>query len=221
LLIDRSVRHLPLSGNLLDVGCGNGAFVREARDMGWSVRGIDVDREAIAAGSAAGLPVTLGGVTDLLDEQPEPRFAAITLNHVIEHLHEPVAELQRVRRLLVPGGAVWIATPNADGLAHRMFCENWVGLDPPRHLFAPTRTGMSAVLRSAGFEAITFPAPAPAFSIPLSWMSAALQCGEDPFAGVAPKDRRSRLRLKVLEWLPLLKHTLNDEIVVMARQETR
>jgi SAM-dependent methyltransferase len=215
--VDRNIRHLHLTGSraLLDVGCGGGAFVQDMQAMGWSPLGIDVDRAAVEAGSAAGLPVRIAELSDLLEDGAS--FDAITLSHVIEHLHHPPAELERARRLLKPGGTLWIATPNARGLAHRVFDKDWVGLDPPRHLTVPTRAAIAAALRTAGFQEWAFPTSSPAFATPLAWMSTALERGEDPLAGVAPTDRRGRLRIKMLEWLPLLRPSLNDEVVVIAR----
>ena len=58
----------------------------------------------------------------------------MTLNHVVEHLHDPAGVLRRIAAILRPGGTLWIATPNLHALGHRRYGPDWLALDPPRHL---------------------------------------------------------------------------------------
>ncbi len=131
---ERAVRHLPRreGGRLLDVGCGNGAFLDLMRSQGWAVFGIDIDRDAVKACRARGLEVRHGAVHDC--GFSEASFDAITLNHVVEHLHDPVAVLRHCYGLARPGGRLWIETPNLDSASHTHFDRYWMPLDPPRHL---------------------------------------------------------------------------------------
>lgn len=137
--IAKSVAWLPYKpgGRLLDVGCGSGAFLIKMRNLGWQVEGAEVDPTAIAQARCQGLEVHCGP----LEEQahPENAFDAITLSHVIEHVHEPVRLLAECWRLLKKGGWLVVMTPNTASWGHRKFGENWRELDPPRHLhlFSP------------------------------------------------------------------------------------
>jgi 2-polyprenyl-3-methyl-5-hydroxy-6-metoxy-1,4-benzoquinol methylase len=65
------------------------------------------------------VPITAGSLPKL--GYPDASFAAVTMNHSIEHLHDPVAGLREVRRILQPAGTVWINTPNLDSRGHRIF----------------------------------------------------------------------------------------------------
>jgi 2-polyprenyl-3-methyl-5-hydroxy-6-metoxy-1,4-benzoquinol methylase len=176
-----TVRHLakpPGGPRLLDVGCGTGEFLVRMRDVGWEVHGIEPDPTSAAVARNADLDVQQAGLEDAQLENGS--FNAITLNHVIEHLHNPGAALARCRELLRPGGVVWLATPNIDGLGHSRFGADWFGLDPPRHLVLFTQRSLSGLLRQAGFAAVhrirayradlTYPA------------STALEEGGDPLA---------------------------------------
>lgn len=128
--------HAP--GRLLDVGCGNGARLARLRALGWDVRGQDVDPVAVTyARETFGVNAYLGRLEDL--GLPEATFDCITLHHVIEHLHDPVALLRECRRLLTPRGFIVIVTPNANSFARKHFGASWRGLEPPRHihLFSP------------------------------------------------------------------------------------
>ena len=72
---------------------------------------------------------------------PETSFDAITLYHVLEHVHAPSTYLGRIARLLAPDGVVLIAVPNFRSWERRLFRERWTWLDVPIHLhhFEPER----------------------------------------------------------------------------------
>ena len=98
----RGLRKVLPGARLLDVGCGNGAFLDFARRAGWKVTGVDPDPLAVDAARKKGLDVQLGGVEVLVGF--ENTFVGITLGHVVEHLHDPLYTLQTCYRLLKPGG---------------------------------------------------------------------------------------------------------------------
>lgn len=72
---------------------------------------------------------------DLLDIGLEAAsFDVIVMNHVIEHVYDPVATLVECRRLLAPEGKIIIITPNLKSYGHEIYGEDWRALEPPRHL---------------------------------------------------------------------------------------
>src|SRR5208337_943273 len=147
--------HLPKprrGQRLLDIGCGNGDFLVNAQEAGWFVSGLEPDPEAAAVARQRGLHVTMGTVDVLANEWNS--FDAITLSHVIEHVHEPNLLLQAVRRLLKPGGVAYIDTPNIDSRGAHYFGKNWRGLEPPRHLVLFNPASLIALLSALGFEGI-------------------------------------------------------------------
>jgi 2-polyprenyl-3-methyl-5-hydroxy-6-metoxy-1,4-benzoquinol methylase len=140
----------PFKGaRLLDLGCGNGGFVKLADLMGWSGVGLDSDPKAVAAAVAEGVDARVGRIEDL---EADLRFDAITLSHVIEHVHDPVAVLRKCRARLVADGLLWIETPNAVSDGHRRFGRYWRGLEAPRHLCIFSPKGLASVLERAGFS---------------------------------------------------------------------
>lgn len=151
---DAECRHLPPlptgGGRLLDVGCGNGGFLMLVRQAGWQVEGLDFDVGAVDAARSRGLDVHHGGVETLVDRGA--RFDVITLCHVIEHLHDPMATLRRLHTLLKPGGMLWLDTPNFDSFGAVRYEANWRGLETPRHLLLFTPRGIKHALADAGFH---------------------------------------------------------------------
>jgi 2-polyprenyl-3-methyl-5-hydroxy-6-metoxy-1,4-benzoquinol methylase len=151
--IDLLVRHLPRPTGkvrLLDVGCGNGAFLVRMRKLGWEVHGLEPDPDACAAAAAAGIDVSVGTLEDV--SWPEASFQAVTMSSVLEHLHRPREALHACRRLLVPGGTLHVVTPNTEALGVERFGVHWRGLEAPRHLTLFNRGALSRLLTACGFS---------------------------------------------------------------------
>jgi 2-polyprenyl-3-methyl-5-hydroxy-6-metoxy-1,4-benzoquinol methylase len=79
-------------------------------------------------------------------------FDAVIMNHVVEHVHDPVRLLKECNRLLRPGGTFVAVTPNAESYGHKAFGSEWRGLEPPRHLFLFSRRTLREVANRAGFK---------------------------------------------------------------------
>jgi SAM-dependent methyltransferase len=118
-------------GVLVDIGCGDGSFLVEARRKGWRVLGTEINARI----PAPGLEIW-GSIDELVPKAP---FDCITLWHSLEHLRDPVGGLRQLRSLLKPEGTLILAVPNASGAQARLFGEHWLHLDVPRHLhhFSP------------------------------------------------------------------------------------
>ncbi len=139
-------------GRLLDVGCGSGRFLTLMRDAGWEVQGVEPDPvSAQIARDRHGIPVTAGTLPQAAF--PDRSFDAITMNHVIEHVADPLALLAECRRVLRPGGNVVVVTPNVRSFGHRKFKDCWRGLEPPRHLCLFSMQSLGAAAAKAGLEA--------------------------------------------------------------------
>jgi len=138
-------------GRILDVGCGVGHFLNGMKLRGWQALGTEVSKEAAAyARERFDLEVFVGPL-----EQagfPAAYFDAVTLWHVLEHLHDPLATLLEINRLLKEDGLLVFAIPNWHSLDARLFGEFWVGLDMPRHLYVFPRPALEELLARSGFR---------------------------------------------------------------------
>ncbi len=107
------------TGRLLEIGCGKGFFIDYARGQGWRVSGVEVSEAAGRMARAKGLEVYIGPV-ETLPPSAEP-IDFVHMNHVLEHLSDPVAVLRQVRAMLSPNGIVIIEVPNEfDNLFFRL-----------------------------------------------------------------------------------------------------
>ena len=156
LFLDSKIRHIgPLVNNknhLLDIGCGNGDFLVFANNLGWQVMGLDVDKNAVKTALSKGLNVKLGDIKSL---NKGDMFDMITLNHVIEHVYNPVELIQQCYKHLNPGGKLWLETPNINSIGLNVYKEYWRGLEPPRHLVLYNIHTLSKLLSDASFFNIT------------------------------------------------------------------
>jgi 2-polyprenyl-3-methyl-5-hydroxy-6-metoxy-1,4-benzoquinol methylase len=138
------------TGALLDVGCGNGEFIARMRSLGWTVFGVDPDITAVSYARSRGLEVSRGTISDL---PVTSRYDVITLNHVIEHVIDPVCLLDECRKRLRPTtGRLIITTPNINSLGHWWFSRHWRGLEVPRHLILFSQNGLRECVQRAGLS---------------------------------------------------------------------
>lgn len=138
-------------GVLLDIGCGDGAFLSIMRDAGWEVMGIEPDQVA-AKVAQEGRRVPVIGTSLEGAEIEDQSIDVITLSHVIEHVHDPVTLLAQCRRVMSPHGKVVIVTPNIGSTGHKTFGSSWGHLDPPRHLYLFSSRTLRACCERAGLQ---------------------------------------------------------------------
>jgi SAM-dependent methyltransferase len=138
-------------GRLLDVGCGNGSFLRTMSRLGWDVEGIEPDEVAAAVARRSGLMVEVGPLRSC--RLRAECYDAITLHHVLEHLGDPADALNRLAVGLKPGGRLISISPNPTAVTSRRFGRWWRALDVPRHLVLPGRRGLLRMASRAGLRA--------------------------------------------------------------------
>jgi SAM-dependent methyltransferase len=140
-------------GRLLDVGCGNGQFLAQMQKLGWEVMGVELDPEAVRiAEERFGLRVFQGTLEEA--RLPDGSFDTVTMNHVIEHVPNPIGLLAECRRILRPGGKLVVVTPNIESLGHRLFREAWRGLEVPRHLYIFSPRALQECAERAGLKVL-------------------------------------------------------------------
>jgi len=138
------------SGSILDIGSGTGHFLAAMKEAGWKVDGIepgDLAREysvkllGLEIGKDTG---SLGGISQSYD--------CITMWHVLEHFHDPAAELDQVRRLLKTSGRCIVALPNSNSYDSAHYKEYWAAWDVPRHLWHFDRETFIRFAGKSGFK---------------------------------------------------------------------
>ncbi len=124
--------HFKPGGTILDIGCGAGDYLAAMQNLGWHVSGVEPDPVSAERARARGLEIKTGSLAQA--RIADHSFDQVTMRHVLEHLHDPVAVIKECFRILKKGGRLVLLTPNKDSLGHKHFRETYFHLDPPRHL---------------------------------------------------------------------------------------
>ncbi len=138
-------------GNILDIGCGWGAFLDNARLYGFAPRGIEITKKGA---DFAKTKLNINATSDqFLDTDLEKNsFTVITLNHVLEHLPEPQKAVGKVYELLEPDGLFCGIVPNIESLCSFFMGESWEWLDPFYHYVHYSPSTVKKHLEGVGFK---------------------------------------------------------------------
>ena len=149
----RLLAGLPTRARILDVGCGDGRLLRLLGEGAPATERHGLELPGPAADRAAGVPglrLHRGTLDDAV--YPDAHFDLICLVHVLEHLPETGATLDRLARLLRPRGRLVLSFPNSTSLQARIFGRAWFHLDAPRHLSLPPPESVRRHLAARGLE---------------------------------------------------------------------
>lgn len=140
----------------LDVGCNNGYAVKAALDLGWGAHGIDVDADTLAAAAVRFGTNHFTACTVEDYAQKGHQADVIYTSEVIEHVPDPDAFVDALRRLLSFQGTLFLTTPDAGHFRVPRRFVTWNAVKPPLHIHYFTREGMWELLRRHGFAVEKF-----------------------------------------------------------------
>jgi len=135
---------------LLDVGCGTGGFLVEAKTAGWNGTGVELSQYAVdVACKELGLQVFR---SDIFASNLKPgSFDVVTMWHVLEHLIDPLESLRRAHELLTDNGVLFVELPNWDSAGRLFKGAHWKQLKPPEHINFFNTASITFAAQQAGF----------------------------------------------------------------------
>lgn len=153
-LLNMDLRVLPpiAPGNLLEIGCSSGAYLLEMQKKGWVVEGIEYSAIAAKKAIQAGLKVQTSSLEDA--EVPMQAVDIIAAWMVLEHLHQPVAALTKIRGWVKPDGFLVALIPDRSSFVNKLFGEYSYDLQLPTHLYHYSPKTIERVLNLAGWQLI-------------------------------------------------------------------
>ena len=137
-------------GNCLDIGCGWGAFLDNARSYGFNPRGIEITKKG-ADFAKSKLKINATSEQFLETHFENNSFTFVTLNHVLEHLPEPKEAIKKIFEILEPGGMFCGIVPNVNSLCSIFLKESWEWLDADYHYVHYSPASLKQHLQKAGF----------------------------------------------------------------------
>ena len=146
-----NTRILPpiLLGRMLEIGCSSGSYMEQARLQGWQVDGIEFSDDAASIARSKGFKVQSGSLEKA--SAPQDKYDLITAWMVLEHLHEPIFALQKLKEWIKPEGYLVASVPVSKSLAKFFFKEYCYDLHLPNHLFHFTPKTLKNVLTNSGW----------------------------------------------------------------------
>jgi SAM-dependent methyltransferase len=178
-------------GKLLDLGSGTGAFVNEMVKNGWEAIGLEPSDEARkVARQAYDLELK---TNDELFSLPANSFDAITLWHVLEHVHQLHVYIRQLKNLLKENGRLIIAVPNYTSLDAKIYDQDWAAYDPPRHLYHFSPGSMKILAEKNGMNILQYK-PMWFDSFYISLLSSKYKTGKTNWIAAAWNGMRSNIK---------------------------
>lgn len=145
---------LVTAGDILDFGCGSGKYLDRARKLGCTTLGIDFSPKALEEVARRGhetMPVS----EQTWNAIASRKLKFVRMNHVVEHLYDPLRVLRKINDALEEGGYLHLSTPNPVGPSATRYRDAWWGLECPRHIALIPPAQLEKMLREAGFKSVT------------------------------------------------------------------
>lgn len=150
--------------NFLDVGCGEGNALILASGKGWNTTGIDITDNRITEAKKEVISFKEGGLLEL--QLPAESFDIIYMDSVLEHVLNPLDYLNEIKRLLSPGGVVYIGVPNEDSLQNYVkkviysltgkaaIAPQLKPFDTPYHIVGFNKKSLNIAFQKCGFKVL-------------------------------------------------------------------
>lgn len=137
-------------GKHLDIGSGAGAFLATMQNAGWDSLGLEPDPDAREV-AKKDFGVSAKPIEHLF-ELPDNSLDAITMWHVLEHVHQLQEYMQKLKSLIKDSGRIFIAVPNYSSKDAAHYQEKWAAYDVPRHLYHFCPDSMRKLLEVNGLK---------------------------------------------------------------------
>ncbi len=155
-------KYIPIKGNYLDIGCGNGSVLYYFKKEGWDVSGLELS-PVFADHVKARLNVHVE-VTNFLERKDyAAKYDLVSLRHVLEHLPDSILAMNKISALLVEKGYAHFEFPNINSLSHRLqrfknrmglFGKNYDASYSPGHCNEFSKEAFTFLIENTGFELI-------------------------------------------------------------------
>ena len=141
---------------VIDIGCGDGRMLdvlKASCPSGWRYYGIDWSADAVARVRRKGYEGRSGDISRMDLSDWEGKFDLALMHQLVEHVRDPRGLLEKVRRILKPGGVLSVETPDIDAWDFRLLSKRyWAGYHIPRHFYIFDKDNFAQLAREVGFE---------------------------------------------------------------------
>ena len=197
------------TNKILDVGCGRGWFLIEAKNRGWEVYGTEFSEKAIEVCVAAGLKMKNGKL--LNNTFPPEEFDIITSFEVIEHINNPAEEINNIHGFLRKGGLFYCTTPNFNAYLRYYLKENYNNVIVyPEHLSYYTRATLKRLMKSYDLKAKRVLTT----GVSISSIKISQKPGSDQPTSADSSDEKLRMKINSRWYLRAMKKVVNTTLTI-------
>ena len=202
------------TNKLIDVGCGIGYFLEEAKKRGWEVYGTEFTDEAVQICAGKGIQIKKG---ILHPGNYEPgMFDVITSFEVIEHINNPQAELINFQTILREGGLVYVTTPNFNSLLRYRLKAAYNVICYPEHLSYYTPQTLKKVFKRSGFSKMKIATT----GISLTRLKTSKGSSNQQFISANSDDEKIRNQIENMWYLQLAKKLINLTLTISGKGDS-
>jgi 2-polyprenyl-3-methyl-5-hydroxy-6-metoxy-1,4-benzoquinol methylase len=191
-----------------------GFFLEEAIKREWNVYGTEFTDKAIDMCTAKGIKMFRGELDEI--DFSGLKFDVITSIEVLEHLSNPVEHLNAARKLLRPGGIIYITTPNIKSFNSRILRNKWNGLSYPEHLCYYSKKSLSRAMKESGFKKVSLRTE----GISPERLVTSMENKKVDHSSATTRDELLRQRLESSIFLKLLKRFTNSVLNILSLGES-
>ncbi len=142
------------TNNILDIGCGDGFFLEEAKKRNWNVYGTEYTDIAVTICNTKGINTQQGKLDSA--NYNASFFDIITSFEVIEHINNPIEDITHCNTILRKGGGIYFTTPNFNSLSRLYLKNTWNVIEYPEHLSYYTKNTLKRLLNQNNFKTVSF-----------------------------------------------------------------
>jgi SAM-dependent methyltransferase len=144
---------VPQEASLLEIGCSTGDLLEEiGKNSNYGLYGVEYREAAAKEAESKGIKIWQGSLEEA--DIQENQMDLVIMNHVLEHVYNPVTTLQQLCKILKPGGKIIGELPNIDCWDFYLFGKYWGGGHVPRHIWHFTPEILRHCLERCGFSKI-------------------------------------------------------------------
>lgn len=196
------------TNRMIDVGCGIGYFLEAAKERGWDVYGTEYTDEAVAICRSKGIKMQQGKLN--ASNYESASFDVLISIEVIEHINNPSEEVEHFSRIVRPGGAVYLTTPNFNSISRLLLKEKWNVLSYPEHLCYYTPRTIQHLFSRHGFRKMKTETT----GISISRIQSSVTHTPEQSVSPTSKDEALRKTLESNKLLMLLKSLANKMLTI-------
>ena len=199
------------TGKILDVGCGIGYFLDEAKKRGWKVYGTEYTDEAIKTCKNKGIHMQEGKLNP--ENYNNQKFDVITSFEVLEHINNPVDEIKIFNNLLRLGGLVYLTTPNFNSISRYYLKSKYNIITYPEHLSYYTPQTLKKLFKLSKFKVFKIETT----GLSITRIKTSMGISDQPLISVKSDDERIRKKLETNRFLQKVKTLINFGLTIFGK----